>query len=89
MSPRDAVLGILVIFFVIQNNDYVVECLDACGCRQINFVEERINDLGVNFFFKYKCKGSVASLQFGLSNLFKALFVAILYVGIASNLFYL
>ena len=37
-------------------------------------------------FFKCKCKGSVASLKFVLSNLSKSLFVAILDVGVASNL---
>ena len=42
--------------------------------------------LEASIFFKYKCKGSVVSLQFGLSNLFKSLFVAILDSGIASNL---
>ena len=37
-------------------------------------------------FYIYICKGLFASLQFGLSNLFKSLFVVILDFGVASNL---
>ena len=70
---RYAVLDTVILFFFIQTNDCVVECIGACGCQQINFVEERINAWGVQIFFKYKYKGSVSSLQFGLSNLLKSL----------------
>ena len=44
----DAFLDTGILSFVIQNNDCIVECLDACGCRQIDFVEERITALGVH-----------------------------------------
>ena len=73
---RDAVLDAVIILLVIQTNDWVVGCLYASGCRQIKVVEEWINVWGVHliyiYIFKYKCKGSVASLQFRFSNLFKA-----------------
>ena len=75
---RDAVLDTVILFFVVQTNDCVVECLDASGCQQINVVEERINSLGVHlcfcvcFFLNINVKGAVASLQGGLYNLFKS-----------------
>ena len=47
---RDNVLNTVISFFVVQTNYCVVECLDACGCRQIKFVEEQINAWGVHFF---------------------------------------
>ena len=84
---RDAILDTVISFSVIQTNDCVVEWLDACGCQQINFRKNGLMlEASIFVFFKYKCKGSVTSLQFGLSTLFKSLFVAILDVGIASNL---
>ena len=39
---RDAVFDTVIILVVIQTNECVVEFLDANGCLQIDFVEERI-----------------------------------------------
>ena len=82
---RDAILDTILLFFVIQTNDCIVECLDGCGCWQINFMGNGLMlEESIFYFYFNKCKGSVSSLQFDLSNLCKSLFVAILNVVIAS-----
>ena len=40
----DAVLDTVILFSIIQTNDFFVECLDACGCQHIDFMEKQIND---------------------------------------------
>ena len=74
---RDSVLDDIILLFVIQTNDCVVECLNARGCWQINVMEEQINAWGVhlNFFYVFKyinVKGFIFFTSVQLFQIFKS-----------------
>ena len=74
---RDAVLDTVIFFFVIQADDCIDKFLmPVIFDRSMSWKNGLMLEAFIFFvcfgFLEFKCKGSVPSLQFGCSNLFKS-----------------